>query len=53
MPESGQQVAMAPAALQLLCVTPDLGAEGTLSYFITDKDPTAFNVTDTVTPVGH
>ena len=38
---------MDTAALQLLGVTPELGAEVTVSYSITDKDQTAFTVTDT------
>ena len=46
MPESGKEVAMDTAALQLLGVTPELGAEVTVSYSITDKDQTAFAVTD-------
>ena len=46
MPESGKEVAMDTAALQLLGVTPELGAEVTVSYSITDKDQTAFTVTD-------
>lgn len=37
MPESGKEVAMDTAALQLLGVTPELGAEVTVSYSITDK----------------
>ena len=53
MPESGKEVAMDTAALQLLGVTPELGAEVTISYSITDKDQTAFTVTDTFTLVGY
>ena len=53
MPESGKEVAMDTAALQLLGVTPELGAEVTVSYSITDKDQTAFTVTDTFTLVGY
>ena len=53
MPESGKEVAMDAAALQLLGVTPELGAEVTVSYSITDKDQTAFAVTDTFTLVGY
>ena len=45
MPESGKEVAMDTAALQLLGVTPELGTEVTVSYSITDKDQTAFTVT--------
>ena len=44
---------MDTAALQLLGVTPELGAEVTVSYSITDKDQTAFAVTDTFTLVGY
>ena len=33
--------------------TPELGAEVTVSYSITDKDQTAFTVTDTFTLVGY
>ncbi len=53
MPESGKEVAMDTAALQLLGVTPKLGADVTVSYSITDKDQTAFAVTDTFTLVGY
>ena len=53
MPESGKEVAMDTAALQLLGVTPELGAEVTVSYSITDKDQTAFTITDTFTLVGY
>ena len=53
MPESSKEVAMDTAALQLLGVTPELGAEVTISYSITDKDQTAFTVTDTFTLVGY
>ena len=53
MPESGKEVAMDTAALQLLGVTPELGTEVTVSYSITDKDQTAFTVTDTFTLVGY
>ena len=49
MPESGKEAAMDTAALQLLGVTPELGAEVTVSYSITDKDQIAFTVTDTFT----
>ncbi|URW86663.1 FtsX-like permease family protein [Blautia wexlerae] len=38
---------------ELLGVTPELGAEVTVSYSITDKDQTAFTVTDTFTLVGY
>ena len=44
---------MDTTALQLLGVTPELGAEVTVSYSITDKDQTAFTVTDTFTLVGY
>ena len=53
MPESGKEVAMDTAALQLLGVTPKLGVEVTVSFFITDKNQTAFAVTDTFTLVGY
>ena len=53
MPESGKEVTMDTAALQLLGVTPELGAEVTVSYSITDKDQIAFTVTDTFTLVGY
>ena len=53
MPESGKEVAMDTTALQLLGVTPELGAEVTVSYSITDKDQTGFTVTDTFTLVGY
>ncbi len=44
---------MDTAALQLLGVTPELGAEVTVSYSISDKDQAAFTVTDTFTLVGY
>ena len=53
MPEQGKEVAMDTAALQLLGVTPELGTTVTVSYSITDKDQTAFTVTDTFTLVGY
>ena len=53
IPESGKEVAMDTAVLQLLGVTPELGAEVTFSYSITDKDQIAFDVTDTFTLVGY
>ena len=53
MPESGKEVAMDTTALQLLGVTPELGAEVAVSYSITDKDQIAFAVTDTFTLVGY
>ena len=53
MPESGKEVAMDTAALQLLGVTPELGAKVTVSYSITDKNQTGFTVTDTFTLVGY
>ena len=44
MPESGKECSHDTAALQLLGVTPELGAEVTVSFHsITDKDQTAFN----------
>lgn len=52
MPTSGKEVAMDTAALQKLGITPELGAEVTVSYSVTDKDQTAFPVTDTFTLVG-
>lgn len=52
MPTSGKEVAMDTAALQMLGITPELGAEVTVSYSVTDKDQTAFPVTDTFTLVG-
>ena len=53
MPEQGKEVAMDTAALQLLGVTPELGTTVTVSYSVTDKDQTAFTVTDTFTLVGY
>ena len=52
MPANGKEVAMDTAALGLLGVTPELGAEVSISYSVTDKDQTAFPVTDTFTLVG-
>ncbi|MDO4284810.1 MAG: ABC transporter permease [Eubacteriales bacterium] len=53
MPESGKEAAMDTAALQLLDVEPELGAEVTVSYSVTDKDQIALPVTDTFTLVGY
>ena len=52
MPANGKEVAMDTAALGLLGLTPELGAEVSISYSVTDKDQTAFPVTDTFTLVG-
>ena len=51
-PKSGKEIAMDTKALALLGVTPELGAEVTLTYSLTDKEQVGRDVTDTFTLVG-
>ena len=52
MPTSGKEITMDTKALALLGVTPELGAEVTLTYSLTDKNQLGRDVTDTFTLVG-
>ena len=52
MPKSGKEITMDTKALALLGVTPELGAEITLTYTLTDKNQLGRDVTDTFTLVG-
>ena len=51
-PKSGKEITMDTKALALLGVTPELGAEVTLTYSLTDKEQVGRDVTDTFTLVG-
>ena len=51
-PKSGKEIAMDTGALALLGVEPELGAEVTLTYTLTDKNQLGRDVTDTFTLVG-
>lgn len=51
-PESGDEITMDTAALALLGVEPELGAQVELTYALTDKNQVGENVTDTFTLVG-
>ncbi len=51
-PKSGKEITMDTKALALLGVTPELGAEVTLTYTLTDKNQLGRDVTDTFTLVG-
>ena len=51
-PKSGKEITMDTKALALLGVTPELGAEITLTYTLTDKNQLGRDVTDTFTLVG-
>lgn len=51
-PKGGDEIAMDTAALALLGVTPELGAQVELTYTLTDKDRVGENITDTFTLVG-
>lgn len=52
MPTSGKEITMDTKALALVGVTPELGAEVTLTYSLTDKNQLGRDVTDTFTLVG-
>ena len=51
-PQRGKEITMDTKALALLGVTPELGAEVTLTYTLTDKNQLGRDVTDTFTLVG-
>lgn len=51
-PYSGNQITMDTAALKLLDIEPELGAEITLTYSVGDKNQTAYEKTETFTLVG-
>ena len=51
-PKSGKEVAMDTKALALLGITPELGAQVTLTYTLTDKEQLGGEITDTFTLVG-
>ncbi|MGM9638101.1 MAG: ABC transporter permease, partial [Butyricicoccaceae bacterium] len=51
-PESGKEITMDTRALALLGVTPELGAQVTLTYSLADKEQIGRDVTDTFTLVG-
>lgn len=51
-PQSGKEITMDTKALALLGVTPELGAQVTLTYTLADKEQIGRDVTDTFTLVG-
>lgn len=51
-PQSGNEISMDTAALKLLGIEPQLGAEVTLTYTVGDKVQSAAEKTDTFTLVG-
>lgn len=53
MPEADREIAMDTAALNLLGIKPELGAQVPLTYRVGDKDQTGFEQTDTFTLVGY
>lgn len=52
MPQSGKEITIDTAALKLLGVEPELGAEITLTYMVGDKNQLSYEKTDTFTLVG-
>lgn len=52
-PKSGKEITMDTKALALLGVAPELGAEVTLTYSLTDKNQLGRDETDTFTLVGY
>ena len=52
MPKSGKEITMDTAALKLLGIQPELGAEITLTYTVGDKNQLSYEKTDTFTLVG-
>ena len=52
MPQKGKEITMDTAALELLGVSPQLGAEVTLTYTLSDKNQTGYQKTDTFTLAG-
>ena len=51
-PQNGREITMDTKALAILGVEPELGAEVTLTYTLTDKNQLGREVTDTFTLVG-
>ena len=51
-PKSGKEITMDTKALALLGVTPELGAQVTLTYTLADKEQMGGDITDTFTLVG-
>ena len=51
-PKNGKEITMDTKALALLGVTPELGAQVTLTYSLADKNQLGRDVTDTFTLVG-
>ena len=52
MPKIGKEITMDTAALKLLGIQPELGAEITLTYTVGDKSQLSYEKTDTFTLVG-
>ena len=52
IPRSGKEITMDTAALKLLGIQPELGAEITLTYTVGDKNQLSYEKTDTFTLVG-
>lgn len=52
-PQSGNEIAMDTTALALLGIQPELGAQVTLTYSVTDKDQHLFEKTDTFILAGY
>lgn len=52
-PQSGKEIAMDTRALELLNVTPELGAEINLTYNMSDKNQAGPEISDTFTLVGY
>ena len=52
MPKIGKEITMDTAALKLLGIQPELGAEITLTYTVGDKNQLSYEKTDTFTLVG-
>lgn len=52
MPKNGKEITMDTKSLAMLGVTPELGAQVTLTYTLADKEQMGRDVTDTFTLVG-
>lgn len=52
-PKTGKEIAMDTRALELLGISPELGAKISLTYTVGDKNQTSFEETDTFTLVGY
>ncbi len=53
MPQKGREVSMDTAALKLLGIEPEIGAQIPLTYMVGDKDQTSFAESGTFTLVGY